>query len=442
MSEPAGLKLSPDSPADLYSAAIPVGFTTAVSMWAVGYAFRLPFVEGPPFLLFFLLIALVIWGGRLVASRHLHKFKAAIVCGVTVAILDLLVLGSFVVPEGESLSGSAWLSAGFSFLFFIAVCIALAVFGAWTGTAASSNRQQGLSQMSWTAFAATLLLVGIGGLVTSEEAGMAVPDWPDSFGSNMFLLPFSRMTGGIYYEHAHRLFGALVGLVTISLAIYLWRRADSRLLTGLGIFAVVLVIFQGVLGGLRVTEVESATVVNGQVAEWGESQISLFLRVFHGVQGQCFLALLALIVSLTSSPWRNSPPGRGDRFDHWSTSVLLLLLLMQLIMGALSRHISRDWVIPHLLTSFLILALVVLIGVRGGLPSMPPMRAKLGILLVICVVLQVAIGFATLALTGSQIGMASSGTVETLVATLHQTLGALILSLAASLTCWSFRWVR
>ena len=73
---------------------------------------------------------------------------------------------------------------------------------------------------------------------------------------------------------------------------------------------------------------------------------------------------------------------------------------------------------------------------------MLPIRAKLGVLLSICVVLQVALGFATLALTGAQTRIASSGTVETLVATSHQTLGALILSLAVSLACWSFRWIR
>ena len=68
--------------------------------------------------------------------------------------------------------------------------------------------------------AATFLLVVAGGLVTSNEAGLAVVDWPNSFGYNMFLYPLAKMTGGIYYEHAHRLYGSLVGLTTIVLAGY------------------------------------------------------------------------------------------------------------------------------------------------------------------------------------------------------------------------------
>ncbi len=442
MSERLDQGLKGELPADLLSAVIPVGIATAVAMWTTGYMVRLPFIEGPPALLFFLLIGLVVLGGRWAASRSPERIKAGIVCGVTVAIFDLLVLGTFVVPEGEPTTSSTWLALAVSFLFFISICVGCSILGAWSGKGRSSTRQQGLSLMTWTTFFATLILVGIGGLVTSEEAGMAVPDWPDSYGSNMFLLPLSRMTGGIYFEHAHRLFGALVGLVTISLAIYLWMRAASRPLTILGMVAVLQVVAQGVMGGLRVTEVESATVVDGQVAHWGESSLSLFLRVNHGVHGQCFLALLAVIVTLSASTWRSAPAGGADRLDRWCSSLLVVLLMIQLTMGALARHISRDWVIPHLLASFVILTLIVLIGVRGGLPTMLPMRARLGIALVICAVVQVALGFATLAMTGSQVRIASSGTLETLVATSHQTFGALILSLAVSLTCWSFRWRR
>jgi len=89
-----------------------------------------------------------------------------------------------------------------------------------------------LDGLAWrTGFAgvavvAGLLVVVAGGLVTSLEAGLAVPDWPNSFGSNMFLYPLAKMTGGIYYEHAHRLYGSLVGLTTIVLAVVLWFTDD------------------------------------------------------------------------------------------------------------------------------------------------------------------------------------------------------------------------
>src|ERR1022692_3759764 len=72
---------------------------------------------------------------------------------------------------------------------------------------------------------ATLGLVGIGGLVTSHDAGMAVPDWPNTYGYNMFFFPVSQWVGGIFYEHTHRLLAAGVGLMTTILALWLYGRS-------------------------------------------------------------------------------------------------------------------------------------------------------------------------------------------------------------------------
>ena len=76
--------------------------------------------------------------------------------------------------------------------------------------------------------AAALLLIGLGGLVTSHEAGLAVPDWPTTYGYNMFLFPPSQWMGGIFYEHTHRLFASWVGLLTTILAIWLWLKANGE----------------------------------------------------------------------------------------------------------------------------------------------------------------------------------------------------------------------
>ena len=97
---------------------------------------------------------------------------------------------------------------------------------------------------------ATFPLLFIGGLVTSLGAGLAVPDWPTTFGYNMFLYPWSKMIGGIFYEHSHRLIASSVGLLTIALAISLWLREKRRWLRWLGIAALLLVVAQGVLVGL------------------------------------------------------------------------------------------------------------------------------------------------------------------------------------------------
>src|SRR5512147_1858483 len=100
--------------------------------------------------------------------------------------------------------------------------------------------------------ATTLALIWIGGLVTSHGAGMAVPDWPTTYGYNMFFFPISKWVGGIFYEHTHRLVASGVGFLTVILAVWLWVKESRPSLRWLGVLAVFLVMLQGVLGGLRV----------------------------------------------------------------------------------------------------------------------------------------------------------------------------------------------
>src|SRR5438128_4459991 len=105
-----------------------------------------------------------------------------------------------------------------------------------------------LNRFAWLTFVATLLLICSGGMVTSKNVGLAVPDWPTSFGYNMFLFPVSKWIGGILFEHTHRLIASTVGILTIILAIWLWRVEDRQLVKTLGLFAVAGVILQGILG--------------------------------------------------------------------------------------------------------------------------------------------------------------------------------------------------
>src|SRR5437588_10845288 len=104
--------------------------------------------------------------------------------------------------------------------------------------------------------AATLLLIFMGGLVTSHQAGMSVPDWPNSYGYNMFLFPpsmwLSKQAGGIFYEHSHRLMASFVGMLSIALALVAWKLETRRWARWLAYGVLGMVIFQGVLGGLRV----------------------------------------------------------------------------------------------------------------------------------------------------------------------------------------------
>ncbi|HVN86635.1 MAG TPA: COX15/CtaA family protein, partial [Candidatus Binatia bacterium] len=115
--------------------------------------------------------------------------------------------------------------------------------------------------------AATVLLIFIGGLVTNTGSALAVPDWPTTFGYNMFLYPWSKMVGGIFYEHVHRLIASLVGSLTLTLAVLLWAFEPRHWLRGLGVAALIAVAVQGILGGLRVVLAqETLAIVHGAFA--------------------------------------------------------------------------------------------------------------------------------------------------------------------------------
>ena len=92
----------------------------------------------------------------------------------------------------------------------------------------------------------TLALIAVGGLVTSHEAGMAVPDWPNTYGYNMFLFPISKWVGGIREEHSHRLFASWVGLLTTVLMVWLWVKEERRWLRWLTVIAFVAVESQSI----------------------------------------------------------------------------------------------------------------------------------------------------------------------------------------------------
>ena len=99
---------------------------------------------------------------------------------------------------------------------------------------------------------ATVLLIAAGGMVTSTGSGLAVPDWPNTYGSFMFSFPLEKMVGGIFYEHGHRLIATTVGLLTIGVVIWLWRVEPRRWVRRLGFVALAAVVLQGVLGGITV----------------------------------------------------------------------------------------------------------------------------------------------------------------------------------------------
>jgi heme a synthase len=182
----------------------------------------------------------------------------------------------------------------------------------------------------------TFLLLGLGGLVTSHEAGMSVPDWPNTYGDNMFLFPASKWIGGIFYEHTHRLLASLVGLMTTILAVWLWLKDSRQWMHWLGVAAFLLVVAQGVLGGLRVTlHMDS-------------------LGIYHATIAQLFFVLTCALALFTSRWWKGlerRPPARREENSADKHTVpeagaplrglvlfTTILIFVQLIIAAAMRH--------------------------------------------------------------------------------------------------------
>src|SRR2546421_8210007 len=113
-----------------------------------------------------------------------------------------------------------------------------------------SQHNPALHRFALLTAAATFPLIFMGGLVTSHLAGLSVPDWPNSYGYNMFLFPPRLWIGGILYEHTHRLMASVVGLLSIVLAIVAWKIEQRVWVRRLAYVVLGAVIFLGILGGL------------------------------------------------------------------------------------------------------------------------------------------------------------------------------------------------
>jgi cytochrome c oxidase assembly protein subunit 15 len=266
--------------------------------------------------------------------------------------------------------------------------------------------------------AATFVLILAGGLVTNTGAGLAVPDWPTTFGHNMFLYPWSAMVDGIFYEHSHRLIGSVVGLLTLALAAALWRAGGP--LRWLGLVAVAGVIVQGVLGGLRVVLLRET------------------LAIVHGCLAQAFFALIVAIAWLTSARARlvARPLEPGLRA---LTLLAATLVYVQIVLGALLTH--AGYLALHLTGAAAVFVVVPIVTARlrrtGDGVAGPLARVLLGLL-----GLQLLLGagaylarFSPIALPGGQLTVLVLPVVHRLVGSLILA-GAVVLAVRAAAGAW------
>ncbi|MBI3637380.1 MAG: COX15/CtaA family protein [Candidatus Rokubacteria bacterium] len=257
--------------------------------------------------------------------------------------------------------------------------------------------------------AATLLLIVFGGLVTNTGAALAVPDWPTTFGHNMFLYPWSQMVGGVFYEHSHRLIGSVVGLLTLALGIVLWRRGGRyRALAGAVVVAVCL---QGLLGGLRVVLLRDT------------------LAIAHGCLAQAFFALLAGLALLTS-PAASRPVRGVTPSTRTLTFAAGVLVYVQIVFGALLTH--AGYLVLHLLGAVAVFVLVPMVTARlrrsGDDVAAPVARVLLALL-----GLQLLLGVGSYLARFSSVAMPGGQLTMLVLPVTHRLVAALLLGAAVVL---------
>ncbi|MBX3365439.1 MAG: COX15/CtaA family protein [Phycisphaeraceae bacterium] len=303
-----------------------------------------------------------------------------------------------------------------------------------------------LGRMAIVATVATGLLIVLGGAVTSAEAGMAVPDWPTTYGANMFLYPLGAMAHPrVFLEHTHRLYGSMVGLNVILLCLMVWGIDRRRWARYFALAMVALVSVQGYIGGKRVYD------------------DSIPLAIVHGVLAQVFFGLLVAQAVWLSAAWRRMEPTvRIPRLKRVSTG-LVHAMILQLAMGASFRHLqgvskgAMHALWTHVTFAIVVTALAVMVAaVAQRTDRTDPRRRVLhagGRAMLVVVALQVVLGVLALVAVVHNPRAGRLPTAETirageeqpvrvgqaLFATAHQGNGALMFGLAMFMLAWSRR---
>jgi cytochrome c oxidase assembly protein subunit 15 len=275
------------------------------------------------------------------------------------------------------------------------------------------------------AAAFTLPLLFVGGSVTTYRVGLAVPDWPTTFGFNMFLYDFWNAPFGVRVEHSHRLYGAAVGLATIGLALWFLALDPRRWIKALGVIAVVAVSVQGILGGTRVT------------------QVSTFLAAVHGCTGQAFFGLITALCVLTGRDWLSpAQPSKDPQHLRRRSVMMLGLVALQIILGAWLRHYgSIASLAAHALIGLAVLGHALALAVRvernkQAAAALVPAGRALGILSCVQVLLGLMASYYVLPLDGIPRPVEF---YEAVLRTGHQTTASLVLAASVVLALRAFR---
>ncbi len=300
---------------------------------------------------------------------------------------------------------------------------------------------------AWLLALTVFPLIWVGSLVTTYDAGMAVPDWPTTYGYNMFAYPIQTWLFGpfdLLAEHSHRLLASLAGLITIALVICAFRYDQRSWFRWWTLLVLAAIIGQGVLGGLRV-RLDART-----------------LALIHGCTGPLFFAMASATVVMSSKFWFHSSDNRywaTGGTARWTATLMAVFSFTQLTIGAQLRHITggatpqyfMGFVHLHLTLAGIIVLLSFFLWASATRQSAPPTRrAATG--LVLLVVVQVALGIGTwlvnyalpwpeLTEELARYTIVAKGYFESMIVTAHVATGSLIIcfSTVASLAAWRTR---
>lgn len=268
----------------------------------------------------------------------------------------------------------------------------------------------------------TFVVIVAGALVTSEDAGLSVPDWPTSYGHILRLPPW---VGGIVFEHSHRMIAAATGVFTIVIAFWTLLADRRRWMKYLGFAALATIIVQGVLGGI--------TVLNF---------LPPVVSTAHSAVGQTFFCIAVAIAIFTGPKWVENEPAPAADNGHPKVFILCLyaiaILYLQLFLGGMFRHHGMHWW-PHVVNAVAVAVILTWTSVRA-LVEFPRIEAirRPAILLLFELMIQLLLGFAAFLTRVAWPGVdANTPMVVSTVA--HTSLGAVLLATAAVLTIQVWR---
>lgn len=471
----------PSSVRNAIAPAVTLGTFAAVFMWCVWYLTHLPAVASWNLPVAVLILAAM--AGALAQvpamTTHVRPWLVGLIAGGFCGMLNLLVLGAYLAEPASDVAspspGAEGLRPG-AVLFVPGFLVLMSVLGAgcaqlgsvlfhhvpmmrrFAETRAEPSPRHVLATYAKVMVIAIAPLLFVGGVVTSTRSGLAVPDWPGTYGANMFLYPIGLMvqeqTPEIFYEHSHRLLGALVGLVSLTFLVFslvssAGRGGRARLWTLILFLAIT---GQGLIGMFRVL---SGTPMGA---------------IVHGVAAQIIFALAVAIAVWISPTYRDVAsgslsiePSPSDRRAKFFTTGLLHALILQLVLGAAVRHFRHAgspgamhalWTHAGFAIIVMIFALIAgytLMGRKIGPAPLNRTIPRAGLLLVILVGVQFVLGWIALFVvlhaphrgpvpTSDQLAEAPRvGLAEVLITTSHQINGALLLATATFAWAWMRR---